>query len=230
MDLNQLPETFSIATTMSLKDIEWAIEEAIPENAVDFIKSKSLILKMRKVQKLNPDDIWYSLPTISNEFPLTNENENITEFDTYISDDDYRQAEFLNPSLIHLIDTELVGIKNIWQNFSKKGDDYTLFKNCHVRDKIGKPDLKISFIELINLLNVKSSEIGTVKINDKTLDNSFSFKTESTSFYGRKSDGKIIEFCISQSNENSNSDISAINLKFNLLFVDWCNMKVHNSR
>ena len=71
MPPEQLPETFEIQTTMHLNDEDWSIEEAIPAHSKDFLQSKNLTLKMRKVEKMNPNDIWFTTPTISNEFPHT---------------------------------------------------------------------------------------------------------------------------------------------------------------
>jgi hypothetical protein len=152
MKADQLPETFSVPTTMHIQDIDWNVEEAIPENSVDFVKSKSLVLKMRKIDTINTKDVWFSLPTISNEFPQTVATAHQTEFDIHIHEDDCRQKEFLNVSALSLIEEEFIGIKNIWENDSKKSEDYTLFKNCHVRNVIGSPGLAINFNELKTLI------------------------------------------------------------------------------
>ena len=49
MKADQVPETFSVPTTMHIQDSEWNVEEANPENSIDFVKTKSLVLKMRKI-------------------------------------------------------------------------------------------------------------------------------------------------------------------------------------
>lgn len=48
MEADQLPETFSVPTTMHIQDSDWNVEEASPENAIDFVKTKSLVLKMKR--------------------------------------------------------------------------------------------------------------------------------------------------------------------------------------
>ncbi len=128
MTADQLPETFSVETTMHIQDIDWTVEQAIPENSSEFIKTKSLVLKMRKVEKMNPNDIWFTTPTISSEFPQLTEKINETEFDIQIHEDDYRQNEFLNLSALPIVEIENIAIKDIWKNHSKKNDEYTLFK------------------------------------------------------------------------------------------------------
>lgn len=141
---------------MHIQDEDWTIEEAIPANSAEFLKTKSLVLKMRKVEKMNPNDIWFSLPTISNEFPELIEMTNQADFDINIHEDDYRQREFLNVSSLPVVEQEFVGIKDIWENQSKKSDDYTLFKTCFVRKSIGSPNLTIPFQKLQNLLHNNS--------------------------------------------------------------------------
>lgn len=221
MTADQLPETFSVQTTMHIQDEDWNIEEAIPENATEFIQTKSLVLKMRKVEKMNPNDIWFSLPTISNEFPQLVEMTNQTDFDITTHEDDYRQREFLNISSLPVIEQEFVGIKDIWENQSKKSDNYTLFKTCFVRKNIGSPNLTIPFQKLQNLLHKNS--VGQVIIDNNILKNGFSIKTENTIFFGTLTADTVTELCILQWNENSVSEILDINKAFNLLFVNWYN-------
>ncbi|MGD8780755.1 MAG: hypothetical protein PVH88_17550 [Ignavibacteria bacterium] len=219
MTANQLPETFSVQTTMHIQGGDWIVEEAIPENSVDFVKTKNLVLKMRKIEKINPSDLRYSLPTISNEFPQTTATIEQTDYDIQIHEDDYRQNEFLNLSSQHLVEKEFLGIKDIWENHSKKSDEITLFKNCHSRNTIGKPNLTIDFEELKSLL--KCNSVGQVLINGNALKNGFALKTENTTFFGVQNIDKVTELCISQWNEKTKDEILEINKAFNLLFVNW---------
>ena len=224
MKPDQLPETFSVPTTMHIQDSDWNVEEAIPENSIDFVKTKSLVLKMRKIEKVNPNDIWFTTPPISNEFPQTVATTRQTEFDIHILEDDYRQNEFLNLNALSRNKEEFIGIKNIWDNDSKKSDDYTLFKNCHVRKIIGLPNLTINFNELKTIL--KCSSTGQVLINGETLQNGFAITTEDTTYFGTLNIDTVTELCISQWNENSTSEILEINKAFNLLFVIWYHYEI----
>jgi len=219
MKSDQLPETFSVPTTMHIQDSDWNVEEANPENLIDFVNTKNLVLKMRKIEKVNPNDIWFTTPTISNEFPQTVATTRQTEFDIHILEDDYRHKEFLNLNALPHIEEEFIGIKNIWDNDSKKSDEYTLFKNCHVRKVIGLPKLTINFNELKAIL--KCSSIGQVLINGEALQNGFAITTENTTYFGTFNSDIVTELCVSQWNENTKSEISDINKAFNLLFVNW---------
>lgn len=221
MPPEQLPETFEIQTTMHLNDEDWSIQEAIPAHSKEFLQSKNLILKMSKVEKMNPNDIWYTTPTISNEFPQTIEKTKETENDISIHEDDYRQREFLNVNTKSKVQEEFNEVKEIWANHSKKNEEYTLFKNCHVRKAIGLPNLSINFNELQTILN--SNSVGQVIINGENLKNGFSLNTDNTIYFGTLTGKTITELCISQWNDNTTNEILNINKKFNLLFVDWSN-------
>lgn len=221
MPPEQLPETFEIQTTMHLNDEDWSIQEAIPANKKDFLQSKNLTLKMSKVEKMNPNDIWYTTPTISNEFPQTIKKTEETENDISIHEDDYRQREFLNVNSNIQIKEEFEVIKDIWSNHSKKSKEYTLFKNCHVRKTIGLPNLSIDFNELQTILN--SNSVGQVIINGENLKNGFSLNTDDTKYFGTLNGENVTELCVSEWNDNTNNEILKINKEFNLLFVDWSN-------
>jgi hypothetical protein len=173
----------------------------------------------KKVEMMNPNDIWFTIPTISNEFPQTESKTRVTKFDILIHEDDYRQNEFLNKSSFPKIEEEFNGIRDIWSNHSKKSEEYTLFKNCHVRKIIGLPNLIINFNKLKSIL--KCNSIGQVVINGEILSNGFAIKTENTTYFGTLSDDKAIELCIALWNENTISEILIINKEFNLLFVNW---------
>ncbi len=184
-----------------------------------FGRTKRSDQETEKVVEMNPNDIWFTAPTISNEFPQTSTKTIETELDIIVQEDDYRQNEFLNVSSLSKIEEELKGIKEIWTNHSKKSDEYTLFKKCHVRSIIGLPNLTVNFNELKSLL--KCNSVGQVIINGEVLVNGFTIKTENTAYFGAISNNKVIELCVAQWNENTTKEILEINRTFDLLFVNW---------
>jgi len=184
-----------------------------------FGRQKKAEQATEKVEMINPNDIWFTTPTISNEFPQTEPKTSETEFDINIHEDDYRQNEFLIKNSLPKIEEEFNSIKDIWTYHSKKSEEYTLFKNCHVRKTIGSPNLTIDFNELKSLLNCDS--VGQVIINGNILTNGFAIKTGNTTYFGTLSDNTVIELCISQWNDNITKEILGIDKAFNLLFVNW---------
>jgi hypothetical protein len=217
---DQLPETFSVPTTMHIQEKEWSVDEAIPENSADFIKSRKLTLKLRKIEKINLQDALFTLPTISNEIPMTVDRFLYNDFEVQIHEDDWRQNEFLKTSSFPLIDIEVSKIKEIWENESKKVDDkFTAFKKCHVRSTIGEPALSIDFGKVKQILN--TNQIGCLKVNHGFVQNSFALRTLNTTYYGVLIDGQVDHLCIAQWNENTASEITDLTSHFKLVFINW---------
>ena len=220
MKAEQLPETFSLATTMHIQENEWTVEEAIPENSVDFIRTKSLVLKMRKLEYMNPKDILFTLPTISNELPGTTDTSLYTDFETSILEDDWRQNEFLNKSSFPLVDIEVSKIQEIWKNNSKEVEaNFNAFDKCHIRETIGEPKLLLDLRNLKEIL--KTDNIGSLKINNQFVINGFSLKTEWTTYYGTIENNKATQFCICSFTDNSIEEINKIVKSFDLIFINW---------
>jgi len=225
---DQLPETFSVPTTLHVQEKEWSVDEAIPEHSAHFIKTKKLVLKLRKIEKINLQDVLFTLPTISNEIPVTGGKCLHNDFEISIHEDDWRQREFLKTSSFPLIDIEVAKIKDVWENDSKKVDDkFTAFTKCHVRSTIGEPALSIDFGELKKLLNVK--KIGCLKINDDFVLNSFSLQTQDTTYYGTQTNGQVDQLCIANWNEKTGSEIRRITNHFTLVFVNWYDCEILTS-
>lgn len=189
-----------------------------------FGQTKKTEQEFEKVETMNPNDMWFTTSTISNEIPQTAPKTKETDFDIVIHDDDYRQNEFLNISSLPQIQVEFNAIQEIWANHSKKSEEYTLFKNCHVRKTIGLPNLTINFNELKVLLGCNS--VGQVIINGEVLIDGFALETENTTYFGTLNGDKVIDFCIAEWNDNTRNEILEVNKAFSLLFVNWhhCNL------
>lgn len=220
MDPEQLPQSFSIATTMQIEGKEWTVEQAFPPESADFIISKQLVLKLREVEYINPENILFSLPTISNEFPPTTNRALFTNFEITIHGDEWRQKEFLNISSFPLVDIETAAIDHIWSNNSREFDNsQTGFNKCHVRETIGEPGLSLDFRQLKALLNI--SKAGAVKIDDQYVENGFSLKTTLTTYYGILKNKTVTHLCISSFSDDTFEEIQKITEAFNLLFINW---------
>lgn len=228
MKPEQLPESFELYTTFTLAEQEWTVVEADPVHSKDFTLSKSLKLKLQKIEKLNPKDILYTLPTISNELPSICENSQFDSFRINFYEDNWRQREFLNKSSFPLVEIEIKGIKNIWDNHNiKVGDDLNAFDNVHVRSTIGLPSLCIDFKKLQEFLGI--NQIGGAFIERQGfIENGFSITTENTSYLGVVINNQVTELCILKFNDYTINEIEAINRIFKLIHVDWYNMSIIN--
>lgn len=225
----QLPATFALETKMTLADSEWQIQEAFPQTSEDFIKSKELSIKLSKIETINTSDLVFSIPTISNEFPVFSEKAIFNDFEVSINDDDLRQYEFLNKSALPLIEIEVEKINDIIENNSRPfGEGGTVFTKCHARDIIGEPDLDIDFKELKDILDVEA--IGNVVVYgyDGFVANTIALTTQDTTFYGRldSETSTLTQLGISKFSKNTINEIEKIIAKFGLIFVNWCQCEV----
>jgi len=188
------------------------------------IFGKSTKNKIQQVESINPNDLLFIIPTISNEFPQATVGASKTYLDVDLHEDDYRQNEFLPRYSMPLIKKEISEIKDVLEKYNSQNENFTAFRKCHVRRLIGKPALGIRLTELISFL--KGSDIGTVNVNSYILKDSFAFKTDNTTFYGISDNEIISELCILKWNANTIDEINQINSKFNLVFVNWCNAEI----
>src|SRR5437667_11192190 len=71
LPIERLPEGFEADTTLHRDDQDFRVERAEPMTAAEFRKTGKLRLVLRRVriEKVNPRELLYSLPTVSNEWP-----------------------------------------------------------------------------------------------------------------------------------------------------------------
>jgi len=74
MPPTNLPESFEIETTLHLGEVNWLVTHAQPKMRAEYTKSKSLILRLRKIEKLPAYAISYSQLDITERF---DDNKNI---------------------------------------------------------------------------------------------------------------------------------------------------------
>lgn len=223
LDAEQLPETFELDTVMHIGDEDWSVEEAIPATAAEFKQTKKLVLRLRKVEYMNPQDIKYSLPTVSSDFPPLSEASLFDDFEEIIHEDDWRQNEFLSASEMPLINAEIREIMNIRENESTNVDgQFYSFNKLHVREKVAHSDLKIEYSKLKSLLKIEKSGRIKVEKNHGFVENGFALKTDSAVYYGIMENDFVARFCMKIFSEDSIDEILALNKAFKLVFVNWC--------
>jgi hypothetical protein len=219
MSPEQLPETFALDTTLDIQDSTWTVEEAVPQHSVDFRKSKELVLKLRKVEKLDPRNILFTLATISNELPDSADTCLYNDFDLSMREDDWRQNEFLHNARRTSIDEDIRAIKDIWTHQSKNIDEtFTAFTNCHVRMS-GLPDLKIDFNALLKILS--SAAAGSLTIDNHFVADGFSLKTDNTTYYGTLAGDVVTLLGIANWTDGTTQEIQEINHAFDLFLINW---------
>lgn len=218
---DQLPASFDKPTTMHIEGEDWIVEKAQPASSEEFIKKGELVLWLKKVLKVNPAKIRFSIPTITNELPGTSDVLLYHDFTHTIHEDDWRQMEFLPQSLLSEVQTEMKFVEEIL--FPENDPDFDSlngFYRIHVR-KIGRQQLTFSVNEFLNIVDVMQK--GNLAINGHLgfVENGFAFRSSNHIYYGTVKNGTISELCLDEF-EGIDEEINNLLIRLNLLLVCWC--------
>lgn len=225
--IEQLPDTFEIDTTMHLGEYDWSVLGAEPAGKAKFRKSGKLSLYMAKseITQIDPRELLYSLPTISNDIAGVENSESLENVAVF-REDDWRQFEFVEKSFESAIDDEFGYIKYIYENHR----DGVGFKTLHLREKIeaplGNSSLTLRLIgESFDI--VKKYEGVAFNNAAATIVGGFALQTESGwILWGQANEsGEILALNISQDKEFNISGISdkidKFTEKYGLYLIDW---------
>lgn len=141
MDAESLPESFRLATQMTLAGEDWVVLKAEPELRPQFAALGELRLTMRRageerVVALNPKNIRFSLPTVDASLPSTRPGPTKGGKSVlHIHEDDWRQAEFVSFAHADAIQALFKEIVRVWESELSGGG----FPECVARDTIRDP-------------------------------------------------------------------------------------------
>lgn len=225
--IEQLPDTFEIDTIMHLGEDDWRVLGAEPAEKTKFKKSGKLNLYMAKseITQIDPNELLYSLPTISNDIAGVENTESLENVAVF-REDDWRQFEFVMSSYEPTIDEELGHIKNIYESH-REGVG---FKKLHLREKIVTPledsSLTLSLIE--ESFDIVKKYNGVAFNNAAaTIVGGFALQTKSGwLLWGQASEsGNVLALNVSQTRESNIAGISdkidKFTEKHSLYLIDW---------
>jgi hypothetical protein len=231
----QLPDTFAINTNLDIKDQKWSVQSAEPAEKAQFLKTGKLRLVLSRVTLVNPADILFSLPTISNDIGNSQGDTLPNDAIFAIHEDDWRQVEFVSTQFNSGIDQEFADIQRIWTS-ERSGP---AFKKLHIRKRIPEP-LADSSLHLDDLREIippgkQFDAVGFLRTRG-TIPQSFAWSVcDNFVAWGIVGpDGRILRFCLSgMPDPDEISAISASLAKLTehhrLHFVDWCRTtKIHS--
>ncbi len=225
MEASQLPESFEKSTTLHLGDDQWTVEEAIPMHADEFMLTGKLTLKLRKVLLVSPEELLYSIPSISHQLPIIVPEAAYGNFVFMMREDDWKQFEFLPKDTTPDIEKELEKVQEIWDAHSQLVDEnWYAFKKLHVRTPIAHASLGIKLADFTDFFGIET--IGSVSFHsgEGYVKNGFSAICEEFHFYGILQDGHIEDLCIDKIEDFST--FTAFLLTHNLVLVDWCSCEI----
>ena len=234
MPIDQLPETFEINTTLDIGEDKWSVVSAEPARKAEFAKTGKLKVYLAKIQYMNPADLLYSLPTISNELAGLKDTPTLENV-LILREDDWRQIEFLSDILSADAIKEIAAIRSIYEN-ERKGAG---FKSLHVRKSIPEP-LKGRSLTLRNLkeaFGVSHSYEGIAyNTAHAVIDGGFAFEsTIGVQIWGQVNEDGILKcLCFSPLHNEVDKDsftktVGEFSAENKLIFVDWVRTFTANS-
>ncbi|PTY01200.1 hypothetical protein DB346_13790 [Verrucomicrobia bacterium LW23] len=224
-----LPEAFDAPTTLSIQGEEWKVVEAEPQAKDSFKKTGRLRLHLTRVPSADPSEVLYSLPTVTRQLPLVDQNAASNPRDLEIHEDDWRQMEFV--SLVHAEAMErcLNEIRRVhMENWKRVG-----WTKMHIREEIQYPlkgaGLFLDEVKGMCPINKRFNGLRFESSPGRVTD-SFAFTTGGgMTFYGRTDDGILRELCLMAKRfETPAAEVTAVQKllqRHNLVLVNWCRLQ-----
>lgn len=222
-----LPETFAVQTTMHLRDEDWEVVSAEPPQASEFRTTGKLRLVLRKVERMDPRNILFTIPSLCNFIGDVVPDSSRTGAELEIHEDEWRNIELVSLIFEPDINTYLNEILRIHQE-ERQGLG---FNRLFVREGLEFPlaSVTIPLTEIESLFQITKKYSGlSYRGSEGVVARSFAFKTEGgLTLYGRQERGTIQELCLTNCNPNEHleQDINVLKTlmaDYGLCFVDWC--------
>jgi hypothetical protein len=224
--LGDLPKSFALNTTLTIKDDEYTLVSADPLHAEDFQRTGRLVLTLRQIRRIDPNRVLFTIPTLSDDtFPLTDRRVGPDEDYLSLHEDAWRQIELVSGTHLGLIEEELNDIRRVIENDSVPGS-ITGFRSLHVRKSIISPiSSAIAPSELRAALPRMTQRRGIVdEASRQVIDGGFAYVGPHSSVYGIEREGHIAIVGLEDDPRRRRLTVEFADFmaNHNLLLVDWC--------
>jgi hypothetical protein len=162
---HQLPATFVEPATLSLGGDNWSVVKAFPLTAAERLKSGHLRLELSRELPVSPQEILFTLPTISHELPVCEPGAGAL----VLHEDDWRQIELYAGACDEAVATCLERIERVCR---EKRHPSGAFEELHIRREVPEPlvgttvtmeALRAAFPRAVELDGVSVRGSGRVK-------------------------------------------------------------------
>ncbi len=219
-----LPESFELDTTLHLGNDNWSVVDARPKTRAEYAKTKTLTLRLRRIEMVNPGTILYSLPSICDAIPGIGDQP-LCGNEFILAEDDWRQFELVSNDLAHAVDDEIEKIRAIHEHAAAKVG----WREIHVRTKPDMPlACEITLSDLAAALNVSEPSVGvTYQGAPSRISDGYAFRLNGFTVYGVAPDHKIRVIAFDQYSESPpGSDLvtrlQLLARRLDMDLVYWC--------
>lgn len=219
-----LPESFELDTTLHLGDEDWSVVDAEPRSRAEYAKSKTLTLRLRRIEMMGPGDILYSLPSICDAVPGLNDQP-VSGNEFILAEDDWRQFELVSNELAHEVDEEIRKIRLIHENSA----DEAGWREIHVRSKPEIPLVcNLGLTDLASALNMSAEPRGVAYLGASSqIADGYAFQANDFTVYGVTLNGNTRTIAFDQYSEKGPSAeligrLKSLSHELDLDLVYWC--------
>ncbi len=186
LDPEQLPETFAIATKLTIAGKEWSVERAEPATRAEFAASGTLRLTLRAIVLVDPKTILFSLPTIESALPAMRDGDPTHAH--VLAEDDWRQRELVARRFEPEISVERDAIRAV--RAERKGAGFT---RIHVRARIPEPlaGLDLPYARVVAAIGDAARRELAFASTAGLVEGGFAFRLPTTTVYGYEIDGRV---------------------------------------
>ena len=180
---------------------------------------------------VDPKTLLYSLATIENALPALSNGTQLGNSPLELSEDDWRQFEFVSANYSSEIQTELKSIDDIFaQQSIKLSNGWLAFKKLHVRERIPVPLAgNLSWKEFTKTLGPDAVSLSSVTFRGAptAIGDGFAIKLGAAIFYGLRNGDRISVLCIESGSakpallEGQAKSLTAFLHRNGLLLVHW---------
>ncbi|MFF0726925.1 hypothetical protein [Streptomyces sp. NPDC004134] len=227
----QLPDSFEHETRLDLGGKAWAVVRADPPDAAQFLRSGRLVLTLRRIEPVDPQEMAYSLPTIFDPLPATEDAAGPGEH-FVIHEDDWRQAEMVSRQLAGQVEAEMRAIREVFEQHSRVigegASSVRVFDRIHLRRTPAAPiSTEVSRRRLWELLPVVGRPYAGVRFPDGPgrVAGSFAIDSDPLVVYGQAQGDLVTTLCLAPSPDaaaESAAGLEQAMREFDLLLADWC--------
>jgi hypothetical protein len=220
-----LPESFELETTLHLGDADWSVVEAQPRTRPEYSKSGKLTLRLHLVERIDPSNILYSLPSICDRIPPIGAG-GLSGSECVLAEDDWRQLELVSRLFATDADAEIASVRRIHEQ--ERVD--VGWREIHVRSR---PDPPIA--GSLTLEHVERAFGGSVTYRgvsyrgaSSPIVSGYSFRAaDGLECYGLAEDGRVRVLGVVQNVPepppiDSADALIEIAREFDLDLVHWC--------
>lgn len=212
LEPEQLPESFSHNTMLEMAGTDWHVVRAEPMTRVEYIASGRLRLFVRKIEKIDPKDLLFSLPTLENTLPRLCSGDTSTAYKLH--EDDWRQHELVAARFEPEIAADLAEIRAVKAERVGVG-----FKRLHLRSRIPAPLAGVT-MRLSEVVAALGGDLARrdVAIGGSLVDGGFAYVAGDGAIYGREVDGLVETLALDHADP---APLRALASTHKLRIVDW---------